>query len=387
MILIQNISESSAPNLIAVKTFEPDQIIWIYPQRLGHVFERMKKLCKALAVHQHGCLVDDTDPYAMNIALKSEFAKFPSDQKLVYHLAGGPRSIVLQGLKVLDETYRESGNIVEGVIYDHVSQAFDVMYPLAKNDAYSCSTITLEDMLHTFGNYLDENRPMKALSECEKHIDSIQQLMMLAPEIKGSTRGKIVKGLHSLGADLCRFQLVVSKTGRASSFPGSLLNAFNILQDMKIIRNLGVSGNMDISFHQNTKINPYGYINGGWLEDWLGAVLAELEWDGAGVGVQVLIGHKRTCTNSDNQELDFLGVRKNHLVYWSCKHTTRLTPEQLFEVDAMRDEICGEVEHTAAILHAGEIKKTMLIKAKRLGIHVVNVWDKDAKEQVLSICS
>lgn len=386
LILIQNISESGVPNLIAVETFCPDQIVWVYAQRLQHVFERMKKLSKSITDNQIGWIVDDNDPNEMQSSLMSGFAKLPANNKIIYHLAGGPRSIVLHSMKVLEEFHRESGTIVEGVIYDHSSQSFDVMYPLARNDAYPCAKLSLEKMLHSHDNHLDNNRPMKSLKECRKNIDSIEKLKTLAPEVKQAMRGKNMQVVNQQGNGRSKFQVVVGKTGRTAGLPGSLISAYKILQDMKIIQDLSVKGNVEVSFNQQNKVNAYGYINGGWLEDWLGAVLSELKWDGTGIGAQILIGHKHATKDSDTQELDFLGVRNNHLVYWSCKHTARLTPEQLFEVDALRDEICGDVDHTAAICHAGEMTRGMLMKAKRLGVRVVNVWDDDAKEQILRIC-
>ncbi|MBN4082573.1 hypothetical protein JYT13_02065 [Mariprofundus ferrooxydans] len=128
----------------------------------------------------------------MNASLKAEFEKLSSNQKVIYHLAGGPRSVVLQGLKALDEFHRESDVLVEGVIYDHTSQSFDVMYPLTQNDAYSCATLTLDDMLQTDGNYLDSNRPLKKLAECKKNIAFIEDLKGLAKEIKIKTQGKLL---------------------------------------------------------------------------------------------------------------------------------------------------------------------------------------------------
>jgi len=211
-------------------------------------------------------------------------------------------------------------------------------------------------------------------------------MRQLAPAVKKALYGKYLKALHAPESKHRHLQLQSRKNGHAQGIPGALVQAFRIVRDMGLIADLRQKGNSDLTYVQQGSMDAFIFINGGWLEDWLGAVLSELEWNGAGVGVHVLMGHKHAAQSSDNQEFDFLGTRANHLVYWSCKHTAKLTHEQLFEVDALRDEISGDGNHTVGILHAGKIKQGLLAKAKRLNVHVVDAWADDARDRILALC-
>jgi len=112
----------------------------------------------------------------------------------------------------------------------------------------------------------------------------------------------------------------------------------------------------------------------------LAAVLAHHDdgaWRGGYSGVQVDIKHP-----GDHQEFDFLGVRKNHLVYWSCKNTSELKAAQMFEIDALRDEVGGRDFHIAGLMHTAPAESGMRSKAKRLNVHLVQVTAHDAEEQL-----
>lgn len=387
MLLIQIISKDCVPDLVAARTFQPSHIIWIYPPQLEHVFHRMQDITRNITDRQTGWCVDGGDVQAMNHELMQRFWTLPSDiNKLVCHFSSGSRAVALQCMANLGVFHRKTSIDAEAVVLDTRSQSFDIVYPLAKDDVYTCTTVNLADMLAAHGNYLDANRPMRDLDQCHSQSGFSDQMRQLAPDVKKAMHGKYLKALHAQESKRRHVRLQSRTNGHAQSLPGVLVRAFQIVRDMGLIEDLRQNGNSELTYVQRGCMDAFAFINGGWLEDWLGAVMSELKWDGAGSGVYVLMGHRYASQGSDSQEFDFLGARGNHLVYWSCKHTTKLTHEQLFEVDALRDEISGDGNHIVGILHAGEIKQGLLAKAKRLNVHVVNAWADDARERILELC-
>jgi hypothetical protein len=134
--------------------------------------------------------------------------------------------------------------------------------------------------------------------------------------------------------------------------------------------------------HKKNGSDPLAYIRNIWMEDWVTMVLAGADnrWQQAFSGIKINIR-----THDDSQEFDFLGARKNHLVYWSCKNTKKTTSAQFFEIDALRDEVGGRDFHVAGLVHTANINDGLQAKAKRLGIHLVNILDDDAEEKLIRI--
>ena len=387
-LLIQTISKDCVPNIIAAETFRPRSIIWIYVEGQEAIVARLKQLTSHITDKQIAWQVDAADTKSMHDVLLQRFKEIsPKVNNVLFHLSSGPTAMQLQGLIALSIYKSKTGKHVEAVVMDDRNCMFDVVFPVPKNNVYSSQIISLDKMLHSFGNELDQQRPSNTLQACLTRKNEIEELRKLAPLIKKKMYRKHVHALNHAESKSKQFEIRDAQTGKKiNQLPSPLLDAFHVVQNIGLLSDLKINANNTISYKQVTDENPYVYINGGWLEDWLGLVLAELEWNGAGTGVHVLIGKETSSHGRDSQELDFLGARHNRLVYWSCKHTARLTAEQLFEVDALRDEMSGDGRHVVGILHGGEITQGLLAKAKRLEIHVVNAWADAAAKKILDIC-
>ncbi|WP_161595167.1 Card1-like endonuclease domain-containing protein [Mariprofundus erugo] len=381
--MIQNVSRSAIPNLVAIRTFKPSKVIWVCPEDAKQYCERLYQWAKAEVPQQEVWAVETSNPKKLSSQLLAKFSGLDSEGQYVYHLSSGPKVLTSIGMSAFLLNFDQKHG--EVIVYDEPNQSFDVLYPTERDDQYPSELVSLEEMLKAHGNSYDRNRPMRSTHTCQKRLPHVEQLKALSPDVKRAMKGKVLNGLHAPDSTHREFSLVSKKSGKTiHEFPEPLIRAFRIVGEIGLLKNLtiGSSGHLSFSAQDN---NVYGYINGGWLEDWVGGVLADLEWSGAGVGVQVLMD--AALSNNDSQEIDFLGARNNKLVYLSCKHTAKLTSDELFELDSLRDDLCGDGNFTIGIVHAGAIGLGMMDKAKRLNINVINPWAKNAAQELKRIIS
>ena len=381
--LIQNVSRNAIPNLIAFQTFKPSKVIWICPEDAKQYFEKLCQWARTEVPQQELWSVDTSNPKKLMSQLMTKFSCLNSKVQYVYHLSSGPKILTSIGMSAFLLNFDQKHG--EVIVYDEPNQSFDVLYPTECDDQYHGALVSLEAMLKAHGNTLHPKGVIRTLDECWKRLPYIERLKKIASDVKRAMQGKVLKGLHAPSSTSRKFTLISKKNGKAiHEFPEPLISAFRIVEEIGLLKNLMVNSNGHLTFstHDN---NVYGYINGGWLEDWVGGVLADLEWSGAGVGVQVLMD--AALSNNDSQEIDFLGVRNNKLVYLSCKHTTKLTSDELFELDSLRDDLCGDGSFTIGIIHAGAIGSGMMDKAKRLNINVISPWGKNAAQELKQLIS
>jgi hypothetical protein len=167
-----------------------------------------------------------------------------------------------------------------------------------------------------------------------------------------------------------------------NDLPMVVQEGLHLAQDAGVIRELRIQKQY-FTFSSVYCENPYAYIRNMWMEDWVGAVLAKHDdgqWHGGYSSVKVSIK-----SPDDYQEFDFLGTRKNHLVYWSCKNTHEVKTPYFFEIDALRDEVGGRDFHIAGLVHTADVQVTLRKKAARLGVHLVQITQADAQERLLEL--
>jgi len=370
-VLIQNVSSQCIPNLTAVRSFKPNRVIWVYSEQTKPDMERLKEAVRKQVSWQESWLVDVRDSAQLQVNFKKYFDALSIQGALVFHLTCGTKSMALQGLMQLAFFQQKSKYPAYGVVMDPVSQYFDMVFPKAKNDAYACEPLSFKQVLGVHG-CKRRSASGRDIMSLKKAYEPLQQLRRLHKPLMRATRQRT----------LCS-KLESSNQGYylrgGNDLPKEVQKGLHLAQDIGVISRLSIQKS-HFTFQSEGCEDPFAYIRNMWMEDWIGAVLAHHDdgyWRGGYSSVQVDIKHP-----GDHQEFDFLGMRKNHLVYWSCKNTSELKSAQLFEIDALRDEVGGRDFHIAGLLHTAPAESGMRSKAKRLNLHLVQVTAADAEEQL-----
>lgn len=379
--LVQNVSAQCIPNLVATKTFKPQKIVWLYTPQVEGEARRMG----AIAAHwrprpeQRFCQVDARDVQALDKALARALGRLAREKRpIVFHLTGGTKSMALMAWRQM-RALEEKGARCYAVVMDPTEQAFDLLHPHCRNAIVRCERLDLKTILRAHGNAIAaEGRSLPRLAEIRPLLN---KLRALAPTLREALAGREPRrGEHDA-------ELVL--TGGAD-VPEPLRRALRWMRDGGVLAALEIRKNR-IRWRWAPGFGAHGspvdYARNEWLEDWVGAVLGKLsDWDGAYVGLRVdFSGRVREHRGKqDMQEFDFLGARRNRLVYWSCKHAKALTPAMLFEVDALRDEVGGRDQHVAGLVYLSQRAPGGLeVKARRLGVHLVDVSRPDAEKTLL----
>jgi len=377
-ILIQNVSEQCIPNLSAVYAFRPDTVIWVYTEQVKPVFERLRRMCTPLVQRQHGWKVDARDTESMHAALLQRFTALGAPGgKVVYHLTGGTKSMSLQGLYNLGNYRRQCDADVLGVVLDHVSGCFDVIYPQARNNALPNAILSLDQMLEAHGNRLDPDHAPVLLSTCADQRKLWEGFHDLSEKLKASVNFSLFRALHRRPAkgNMRHFK-------GSEPLPKALHRMLSLLQEGGIIRNLSFPASNEMRYEQG-RDDVLKLLNGGWLERWLGAVLQHpgMDWQGAMISAKVLQGE-----GGGSQEFDFLGASRNRIIYFSCKTDKELRNDKLFEVDALRDGIAGRDYHVAGLLHTANVTDVMRRKARRMGVGMIHALHDDSDDCIRALC-
>ncbi len=373
--LIQNVSDQCIPNLVALRTFRPRRVVWVYTAQVKEPWKRLKAMVLP-EVEQCDWLVDARDVEALHRTLDERFALLGDEAApLVYHLTGGTKSMSLQGLFHLGSHRRRRKVQVQGVVMNPKTQGFDVLYPEARNHALACASLKLDQILRVHGNAVEQ--PGRDLGFLRARLDVFEELRALAPRVLQALGGReIGKTQHDGWIEL--------KNG--TDIPPVVQKALHLLCDGGLVQKMRIEGNrVQVLGAKIDTHNVFAYVRDIWMEDWIGAVLATHldDWQGGYSGVKVRFGRRR-ATGQDMQEFDFLGARRNHLVYWSCKRVKEIKASMLFEVDALRDEVGGRDHHIAGLAYMGECGEGMRQKARRLGVRLLDVSRKDAAQALLS---
>jgi len=371
-VLIQNVSQQCIPNLVALQTFKPKKVIWISTLEMKDTLNRLQKAAGAYA--QEVWEVDARNTDSLTTVLKQGFGRLVTKGEVVYHLTSGTKSMAVQGIVQLAMFTKQKGVTVRGVVMDPRSQHFDTVFPQAENNSIGCETLSFNQILSVHGSSRKDNsgRAMKGLKQ---FYEPLQELRSINAALTSSLKGRVVCNVKEASRE--GFYL----RGKGG-LPDIVHRALYLAQDVGVIENLNINGNHFLFDSIHVK-SPIAYIRNMWMEDWVGCVLAkdDDEWCGGYSSIQVSIQKRE-----DFQEFDFLGARKNHLVYWSCKNTpNKMDTSQLFEVDALRDEVGGSDFHVAGLVHTAVAELGMREKAKRLGVKLVNVLDADAEDKITDI--
>lgn len=369
--LIQNISDQCIPNLVAMKTFSPRQVVWIYsPEpRYEHVLQRLKSMCGKHITHLDW-QVDVRNSEKMEQQLQSYFSKLKHAGHVVYHTTGGTKAMSLQGLAALSHFHMQSKQPIQAVVMNPKSQQFDVVFPKAENHAAACTSLSLRQIIQVHGNEIRSSG--RDTNDLKNHQEALNRLRLMHPMLMRESNQISMSKKDDNGMAILQGR---TKLADVIIEAAKLAKGIGVVQDLKIERH-------QIFSKQIGDTDLWSYIRNVWMEDWVAMVLAtgDNRWQQAFSGIKI---NFRSPNNY--QEFDFLGARKNQLVYWSCKNTGDLSPAQLFEVDALRDEVGGRDFHVAGLVHTAEAKSGMIEKAKRLGVHLVNILDNDAEEQLLEL--
>ena len=375
--LIQNVSLQCIPNLVAVQTYRPQEIIWVHTPEVEHIAKRLAGIARGITKQQRFWRVDAHDPAAIEKAFAQGFSAL-KEGPVVFHLTGGTKPMSIIGLVQLARWRRKqpaSAQAAEAVVMNPRTQHFDRIYPDAREKVAPCKSLSLQQILEAHGNCVEEEgRSLKRLREL---YPIVCRLRKRAPQT-----------FAVLAQNLCRrqqTQLLCRK-----GVPEPIAQGLRDLAEAELLRGLSL-GSRSASWSKKSPIsNPLQYLRDQWLEDWTGAVLARAfsDWRGAQVGMRVRFGREKAGGAADIQEFDFLGARQNKLVYWSCKHVKALDSSMLFEVDALRDEVGGRDHHMAGLVYWAERKPGALqVKARRLGLVLVDASKKEAEDLLVSASS
>ena len=369
--LIQNVSAQCIPNLVALRSFRPRRVVWIYTPQTRNELARLRAMVPR-GMEQIDWLVKARKVEELHGALAEGFGALPLDGTVVYHLTGGTKSMALQGLFNLGLHRRLRGANVLGVVMNPETQVFDALYPEPRSGVATCAELTLSEILRVHGNAV--HAPGRDLAFLRKRRDLLAQLRSLAPEV---TRAL---GQRDVGR---RDRGWVSLQG-GGPIPRIVCRALGLLHEGGLVRELRIEGNRVYAREPAFDCDVFAYVRDVWMEDWTGAVLAaHLDgWQAGFAGVKVRFG-RRMHGGQDIQEFDFLGARRNRLVYWSCKRVRKVRPQMLFEIDALRDEVGGRDHHFAGLVYMGHCSEGLRKKASRLGVKMVDVTGVDAEEQLL----
>ncbi|PCI42246.1 MAG: hypothetical protein COB41_09865 [Proteobacteria bacterium] len=373
-VLIQNVSSQCIPNLVAAETFQPKRMIWVYTDESQNTLQQLQQSTQHITNQQEIWHVQARDSELMQQRLKACFAALSLQGKLVFHLTCGTKGMALQGLMQLAMYKQKHGADVSAVVMNPKTQQFDMLFPQAGNAIQACAQLRFKHILAVHGSerHKHSGRDMQRLKKYDAPLSALRNLhkpMMQAMQGRtvcsideSADKGFYLRGGHDL--------------------PKVVQQGLALAQDCGAIQHLHMT-NTHFSFQSQACDNPIAYIRNTWMEDWVGAVLAKHDdgqWHGGYSSVKVSIK-----TADDYQEFDFLGARKNHLVYWSCKNMNEVKTPQLFEIDALRDEVGGRDFHVAGLLHTAVIKQGLHIKAKRLGLKTLQVTVPDAEERLLAM--
>ncbi|RMG57810.1 MAG: hypothetical protein D6717_04150 [Gammaproteobacteria bacterium] len=230
-------------------------------------------------------------------------------------------------------------------------------------------------MLTVHGNAWDHSHAFDDIGQCRQLRDVWERMRKESRELRRVWKANDMRALHDRPPknSFRHFRCV-------RPIPKRLKNTLALLQSHGLLSGLRYPAPDQVCYEQHGQ-DIIKLIAGGWLERWLGAVLADagIAWRGARVSAKVLE------KGGGSQEFDFLGAHRNHLVYWSCKTDAKLTNDKLFEVDALRDGIAGSDFHIAGLLHAAPVMPTMRAKARRMNLHMVCALEDDAAAQVIRI--
>ena len=369
--LIQNVSDQCIPNVVAVKTFRPKRVVWVYsPQKqYKQVLNRLKAMCDSSIEHLEWA-VDARDSEKLENQLQSYFSKLKHAGHVVYHTTGGTKAMSLQGLVALSRFHIKSKQPIQAVVMNPQSQQFDVVFPKAENHAVACISLSLRQIIQVHGNAIrSQGRDARDLIN---HQEALNRLRLMHPMLMRESNQ-----ISMLSKDKDGMAILQGQTKLADV----IIEAARLAEDIGVVQDLKIERSQ-ISSKQIGDADLWSYIRDVWMEDWVAMVLAagDNRWQQAFSGIKI---NFRSPNN--NQEFDFLGARKNHLVYWSCKNTGDLSSAQLFEVDALRDEVGGRDFHVAGLVHTAEAKSGMVENAKRLGVHLVNILDNNAEERLLAL--
>jgi len=375
--LIQNVSEQCIPNLVAARTYKPKHIIWIYTKQSEQSLKYLQQAYKPQNCKQQAWLVDALNPATLQHTLMKKMKILHGQVTVVYHLSSGTKTMSLIGIECLRKQSQLQRNKVFGVVMDAKTQKFDVVSPHAKNNTVSCRALSLQDILQIHGSQIKHGSG-RDMNKLKKHFSHLEKLRQMNKQLTDALNGIQVcshNEAKARGYFYLRNQKQINKM---------IKQGLEITQSIGAIKKLHFHGQEGFSFQAVHTTNPIDYMKNLWMEDWVGAVFAKHDdghWKGGYSGVQVSIQGKE----ADSQEFDFLGARKNHLVYWSCKNIKKTTTAPLFEIDALRDEVGGRDHHIAGLVHAQSIEPGLVAKAKRLKVYLVNVRAPDAKEQLLQL--
>jgi len=370
-VLIQNVSQQCIPNLVALQTFKPKKVIWISTLEMKETLNRLQKAAGGYA--QEVWEVDARNTDSLTTVLKQGLGRLVTKDEVVYHLTSGTKSMAVQGIVQLAMFTKQKGVAVRGVVMDPRSQHFDTVFPQAENNSIGCETLSFNQILSVHGSSRKDNS-----GRAMAHLKSIYEPLSQLRDINRLLYTSLI------GRDICSKEESLQKgyylRGKGG-LPKVVQQALSLVQDAGAIERLRIQGNY-FWFDPLFTDNPIAYMRNTWMEDWAGSVLFKHDnhWRGGFSSIQVSI------SKHDNyQEFDFLGSRKNHLVYWSCKNTKEVSSAQLFEVDALRDEVGGRDFHIAGLLHTAEVKGGIRYKAGRLGVKLVNILDADAEDKITDI--
>ncbi len=373
--LIQNVSAQCIPNLVAARTYNPKHIIWIYTRQSEPSLKYLQQAYKSQNCKQQAWLVDALNPETLQHTLMKKMKILHGNVTVVYHLSGGTKTMSIIGIECLRKQSQLQQNKVFGVVMDAKTQKFDVVSPHAKNNTVSCRALSLQDILQIHGSQIKHGSG-RDMNKLKRRLAILEKLRQMNKPLTDALDGK----------KMCKHD-----EARARGYfylPGQkqisriIKQGLELTQSVGAIKNLQFHGQEGFNFQAVHTTKPIDYMKNVWMEDWVGAVLARHDdghWKGGYSGVRVSIQGKE----ADYQEFDFLGARKNHLVYWSCKNMKKMTPKPLFEVDSLRDEVGGRDYHVAGLVHAQSIEPGLVAKAKRLDVRLVNVRAPDAEEQLL----
>jgi len=373
-VLIQNVSSQCIPNLVAAETFKPQRIIWVYTDESKNTLQQLQQSTQHITQQQEAWHVQARDSEWMQQHLKACFADLSVKGKLIFHLTCGTKSMALQGLMQLAMYKQKHSADVSAVVMNPNSQQFDMLFPQAGNAIQACQPLSFKQILavHASQRHKYSGRDMQGL---KKYYEPLSALRNLHKPMMHAMQGRTV----------CSMDESVDKgfyLRGGSDLPKVVQEGLSLAQDCGVIEHLHIT-NTHFSFQPQGCDNPIAYIRNTWMEDWVGAVLAKYDdgqWHGGYSSVKVSIK-----TAADYQEFDFLGARKNHLVYWSCKNMNEVKTPQLFEIDALRDEVGGRDFHIAGLLHTAVIKQGLYIKAKRLGVKTLQVTSPDAEQRLVKM--
>ncbi len=371
--LIQNVSDQCIPNLVAAKTFHPRRIIWICTQEKKQALKYLQAATEYITPDQAVWEVDARNSETMQRELTHRFKQYPDDGDIVYHLTCGTKSMAVQTVIGLATHISKRHVKVSAVVMDPRTQKFDVLFPKANNDAFACSFLSFTEVLKIHGSER-RDKSGRAMQDLKKIYEPLEQLRRLHKPLM-----KAMKDRRICSKEEARNGYFLHG---GSDLPTILQQALYLAQEAGAIKQLRIQ-QQRFSFQPVHSHDAIAYIRNTWMEDWAGAVLAKHDdgaWRGGYSSVKVNIKNK-----GDYQEFDFLGVRNNHLVYWSCKNIKEVKPAQLFEVDALKDEVGGRDFHISGLIHTPNMDHGLKQKAARLGVKLLQVTRDDAEETLVRL--